>query len=148
MNGVACAACGRPRPHPGTPASEALYCSIDRYRAGHEVDGPDTRDGRTWRPHSAATSPTRTTTTNETRATTAAHTAKWGTLQSIVTNHALVDGNRRLGWLATAVFLEINDASVGAATSDAVYDLVMAAATSHRDVHRIASRLEQLAQRP
>ena len=27
-------------------------------------------------------------------------------LQSIVNNHALVDGNKRLGWLATAVFLE------------------------------------------
>ena len=26
-------------------------------------------------------------------------------LQSIVNNHALVDGNKRLGWLATAVFL-------------------------------------------
>ena len=37
-------------------------------------------------------------------------------LQSIVDNHALIDGNKRLGWLATAVFLEINDASVAAAT--------------------------------
>jgi death-on-curing protein len=30
-------------------------------------------------------------------------------LQSIVINHALIDGNKRLGWLATAVFLEINN---------------------------------------
>jgi len=29
-------------------------------------------------------------------------------LQSIVNNHALVDGNKRLGWLATSVFLELN----------------------------------------
>ena len=29
-------------------------------------------------------------------------------LQSIVNNHALVDGNKRLGWLAAAVFLELN----------------------------------------
>ena len=29
-------------------------------------------------------------------------------LHSLVRNHALVDGNKRLGWLATAVFLEIN----------------------------------------
>ena len=29
-------------------------------------------------------------------------------LQSIVNNHPLVDGNKRLGWLATAVFLELN----------------------------------------
>jgi len=29
-------------------------------------------------------------------------------LQSVVGNHALIDGNKRLGWLATAVFPEIN----------------------------------------
>jgi death on curing protein len=29
-------------------------------------------------------------------------------LQSVVKNHALVDGNKRLGWLSTAVFLSIN----------------------------------------
>ncbi|MDE0319683.1 MAG: Fic family protein, partial [Acidimicrobiaceae bacterium] len=33
-------------------------------------------------------------------------------LHSVVNNHPLVDGNKRLGWLATAVFLELNDASV------------------------------------
>lgn len=69
-------------------------------------------------------------------------------LQSIVNNHALIDGNKRLGWLATAVSLEINNASVAAATNDAVYDLVMAVATSECDVHQIASRLQQLARRP
>lgn len=69
-------------------------------------------------------------------------------LQSIVDNHALVDGNKRLGWLATAVFLELNDASVAAATNDAAYDLVMGVATSEYDVHQIARRLQQLAQRP
>lgn len=69
-------------------------------------------------------------------------------LQSIVNNHALVDGNKRLGWLATAVFLEINNASVAAANNDAVYDLVMAVVMSDCDVHQIASRLQQLAQRP
>ena len=31
-------------------------------------------------------------------------------LQSIVKNHALVDGNKRLAWMATAVFLELNHA--------------------------------------
>lgn len=29
-------------------------------------------------------------------------------LQSIVNNHALVDGNNRLGWLGAAVFLDLN----------------------------------------
>ena len=31
-------------------------------------------------------------------------------LESLVRNHALVDGNKRLGWLATVVFLDINGA--------------------------------------
>lgn len=29
-------------------------------------------------------------------------------LQSVVNGHALIDGNKRLGWLAKAVFLELN----------------------------------------
>ncbi|MFN7148478.1 MAG: type II toxin-antitoxin system death-on-curing family toxin [Microthrixaceae bacterium] len=67
-------------------------------------------------------------------------------LQSIVDNHALVDGNKRLGWLATAVFLEINDASVAAATNDEVYDLVMSVAGSASNIEWLAERLEHLAQ--
>jgi death-on-curing protein len=65
-------------------------------------------------------------------------------LQSIVDNHALIDGNKRLGWLATAVFLEINGASVAAATNDDVYSLVMTVASSTSKVEEIADQLEQL----
>jgi death-on-curing protein len=65
-------------------------------------------------------------------------------LQSIVDNHALIDGNKRLGWLATAVFLEINDASVAAAANDDVYDLVMAVAAGGPTLDQIAQQLEQL----
>ena len=65
-------------------------------------------------------------------------------LQSIVNNHALVDGNKRLGWLATAVFLELNDASVAGATNDAVYDLVIAVASTKMAVEDIAARLEEI----
>jgi death on curing protein len=39
-------------------------------------------------------------------------------LHSIVKNHALLDGNKRLGWLATAVFLEINGVEGPSVTSD------------------------------
>jgi len=67
-------------------------------------------------------------------------------LQSIVDNRSLIDGNKRLGWLATAVFLEINNASVAAATNDDVHDLVMAAAATEPPVEWIAERLEQLAE--
>ena len=65
-------------------------------------------------------------------------------LQSIVNNHALVDGNKRLGWLATAVFLEINGASVAAATNDEVYDLVLAIASAESSTEEIAEQLERL----
>lgn len=68
-------------------------------------------------------------------------------LQSIVANHALIDGNQRLGWLATAVFLEINGASVAAATNDDVFDLVMSVASSESTVEEITARLEQLHER-
>lgn len=67
-------------------------------------------------------------------------------LQSIVANHALIDGNKRLGWLATAVFLEVNGASVAAATNDDVVDLVMSVASTTSTVEAIAERLEQLHQ--
>ena len=67
-------------------------------------------------------------------------------LQSIVDNRSLIDGNKRLGWLATAVFLEINSASVAAATNDDVHDLVMAVAATEPPVEWIAERLEQLAE--
>ena len=33
-------------------------------------------------------------------------------LHSLVGNHALVDGNKRLGWLATVVFLDLDDCDV------------------------------------
>ncbi len=51
-------------------------------------------------------------------------------------NHALIDGNKRLGWLATAVFLELNESQHGGSDgNDNVYDLVIAVAASAVD-HR------------
>ncbi len=66
-------------------------------------------------------------------------------LHSIVNNHALIDGNKRLGWLATAVFLEISHSSVSEASNDAVYDLVLAVATGNITVDEIAGLLRSLA---
>ena len=48
-------------------------------------------------------------------------------LDSLVRNHPLVDGNKRLGWLATLVFLDINGHWIEAPDDDA-YQLVMAVA--------------------
>ena len=67
-------------------------------------------------------------------------------LDSIVNNHPMVDGNKRLGWLATAVFLELNGAGVSAASNDDVYDLVMTVAADNAAVPHIASSLRHLHQ--
>lgn len=72
------------------------------------------------------------------------HTKAAGLLQSIVNNHALVDGNKRLGWLATAVFLEINGIPAARASNDDVYELVMWVAASNPDLDAIATRLRRL----
>jgi len=66
-------------------------------------------------------------------------------LQSVVNNHALVDGNKRLGWLATAVFLDINGTDIAQASNDDVYDLVLEVAATDIDVQLIAERLRGLA---
>jgi len=62
-------------------------------------------------------------------------------LQSIVKNHALVDGNKRLGWLTTAVFLEINHVEISRASNNDVYDLVIDVAAANPSVDDIAQRL-------
>ena len=67
-------------------------------------------------------------------------------LQSIVNDHALVDGNTRLGWLATAVFLELNGASVARASNDGVFELVMDVATTRASVEATAAALRELRQ--
>ena len=66
-------------------------------------------------------------------------------LHSIVKNHALVDGNKRLGWLATAVFLEINGVEISRARNDDVYELVIDVAAGQPSVDTIAERLRRLA---
>lgn len=61
-------------------------------------------------------------------------------LHSIGRNHALVDGNKRLGWLATVVFLDLNGQSP-CLPPDAAFDLVMDVAQGTIDVEEIAERL-------
>ena len=67
-------------------------------------------------------------------------------LQSIVKGHPLIDGNKRLGWLATAVFLELNGVGVTSAANDDVYGLVMHVASEAPDIEEIANRLRSLNQ--
>ena len=65
-------------------------------------------------------------------------------LQSVVKNHPLVDGNKRLGWLATATFLELNGIEVTEATNDDVYELVVRVAAGQLGVDEIAQGLRTL----
>jgi death on curing protein len=61
-------------------------------------------------------------------------------LHSICGNHALVDGNKRLAWLAAVVFLDLNGRRI-TLSHDEAFDLVMAVAEGARDVPEIAVRL-------
>jgi death on curing protein len=61
-------------------------------------------------------------------------------LDSIVGNHALVDGNKRLGWLATVAFLWINGQILLAPEDDA-YDLVTSVAERRISVTDSAATL-------
>jgi death-on-curing protein len=62
-------------------------------------------------------------------------------LHSLARNHPLVDGNERLAWLATYVFLAKNDVVLDPNDDDA-YDLVVAvAAGTVDDVAEIAEKL-------
>ena len=63
-------------------------------------------------------------------------------LQSIVNNHALIDGNERLGWLATVVFMELNGIKASRLANDDVYELVMWIASSNPDLADITRRLQ------
>ena len=65
-------------------------------------------------------------------------------LQSIVNNHSLIDGNKRLGWLATAVFLEINGVDASRASNDEVYELVMWIASTNPPLDNVATELRRI----
>jgi death-on-curing protein len=71
------------------------------------------------------------------------HTKAAALLHSLARNHALVDGNKRLAWAATAVFLGINGHRVSTGDDDVV-ELVLAVATGELDdVVAIAARLRE-----
>ena len=61
-------------------------------------------------------------------------------LQSMTKNHALVDGNKRLAWLSTAVFCDLNNL-FPQLDDDEAFQLVYDIASSHLDIRVIAERL-------
>jgi death on curing protein len=56
------------------------------------------------------------------------HTKAAVLLESLTRNHALIDGNKRLGWVAVVVFYGLNGFAVRA-PEDPAYDLVIGVAT-------------------
>lgn len=63
-------------------------------------------------------------------------------LHSIVRNRALVDGNKRLAWLATVVFCSLNGVEITLSDDDA-FDLVMMAASGEEELEEVVARLER-----
>lgn len=67
-------------------------------------------------------------------------------LHSLCTNHALIDGNKRLAFAAAAVFLAING-QVLVVDDDAQYEMVMAVAAGELDeLEEIAGELRRWSQ--
>ncbi|MDQ3690346.1 MAG: type II toxin-antitoxin system death-on-curing family toxin [Chloroflexota bacterium] len=63
-------------------------------------------------------------------------------LESIVRNHPLIDGNKRLGWMAIFVFFGLNGYDLDA-QDDAAYELVISVSTSATDYVHAADRLAE-----
>lgn len=63
-------------------------------------------------------------------------------LESVVRNHPLVDGNKRLGWLSLVVFYELNGVFLEA-PDDEAYDLVVAVASGELGIEEIAHSLRR-----
>jgi len=61
-------------------------------------------------------------------------------LESVARDHPLIDGNKRLAWMAVFVFYGVNDLDLDAPEDDA-YDLVIAIATGSIGYGEAASRL-------
>jgi death on curing protein len=71
------------------------------------------------------------------------HSKAAALLHSVVKNHALVDGNKRLALGATIAFLGLNGQRL-TMSNDEAHDLVIAVASGHlAEVEEIASVLEE-----
>ena len=62
-------------------------------------------------------------------------------LDAVVRNHALVDGNKRLGWAAAAVFYDLNGSDLDPPSVDEAVDLVVAVAAGHLELGKLSQAL-------
>jgi death on curing protein len=68
-------------------------------------------------------------------------------LDAVVRHHALVDGNKRLGWAAATVFYDLNGFDLDPPSVDEAVDLVVAVAAGHLELGKLAQVLEGWARR-
>lgn len=64
-------------------------------------------------------------------------------LESLARNHALVDGNKRLAWAATTVFLLDNGLSLLDVDQDEAYDFMISVAEGRLELAEMARWLEK-----
>jgi len=62
-------------------------------------------------------------------------------LESVARNHALVDGNKRLAWVSTKLFLALNGLDLQGPTQRAIDEFIRAVAQGQIDLESIAARL-------
>jgi death-on-curing protein len=67
-------------------------------------------------------------------------------MESLARNHALVDGNKRLAWVATRLFLEFNGMIMRAPDAPAGDRFVRKVATGQLAVREIAAQLTEWSQ--
>jgi death on curing protein len=62
-------------------------------------------------------------------------------LEAVVRNHALVDGNKRLGWAAAVVFYELNGLDLDPPTVEEAVELVVGVAAGQVELAKAAGLL-------
>ena len=62
-------------------------------------------------------------------------------LDAVVRNHALVDGNKRLGWAATVVFYDLNGHDLHPPSVDEAVALVVGVAAGLMELGKLSERL-------
>jgi len=66
-------------------------------------------------------------------------------LEAVARNHALVDGNKRLAWAATAVFYDLNGFELEPPTVGEAVELAVAVATGQLELGKLGERLARWA---
>ena len=66
-------------------------------------------------------------------------------LEAIVRNHALVDGNKRLGWAAAAMLYQLNGFDLRAPSVDEAVELVIGVAVGQIELPKLCEHLSSWA---